>query len=68
MTGSRGSGGPSSTYGSARPGKPPPADSVRALPDLAYHFAAAVPLSDARRAIDYSVLAARAATDALAFE
>ena len=43
-------------------------DSVRALPDLAYHFAAAVPLSDARRAIDYSVLAARAATDALAFD
>jgi DNA-binding CsgD family transcriptional regulator len=43
-------------------------DSVRALPALAYHFAAALPLGDARRAIDYSVLAARAATDALAFD
>jgi DNA-binding CsgD family transcriptional regulator/tetratricopeptide (TPR) repeat protein len=43
-------------------------NSVRALPALAYHFAAAVPLGDARRAIDYSILAARAATDALAFD
>jgi DNA-binding CsgD family transcriptional regulator/tetratricopeptide (TPR) repeat protein len=42
--------------------------SVRALPDLAHHFAAAVPLGDAARAIDYSVRAARAATDALAFD
>ncbi|HTU84401.1 MAG TPA: AAA family ATPase [Solirubrobacteraceae bacterium] len=43
-------------------------DSVRALPDLAHHFAAAVPLGDAGRAIEYSVLAARAATEALAFD
>jgi DNA-binding CsgD family transcriptional regulator/tetratricopeptide (TPR) repeat protein len=43
-------------------------DSARALPDLAYHFAAAVPLGDAERAIQYSVRAARAATDALAFD
>jgi DNA-binding CsgD family transcriptional regulator/tetratricopeptide (TPR) repeat protein len=43
-------------------------DSVRALPDLAHHFAAAVPLGDAGRAIDYSILAARAATEALAFD
>jgi DNA-binding CsgD family transcriptional regulator/tetratricopeptide (TPR) repeat protein len=42
--------------------------SVRALPDLAHHFAAAVPLGDVGRAIEYSVLAARAATDALAFD
>lgn len=42
--------------------------SVRALPDLAHHFAAAVPLGDAARAIEYSVLAARAATEALAFD
>lgn len=42
--------------------------SVRALPDLAHHFAAAVPLAAADRAIEYSVLAARAATDALAFD
>jgi DNA-binding CsgD family transcriptional regulator len=41
---------------------------VRALPDLAHHFAAAVPLGDRARAIDYSVRAARAATDALAFD
>ena len=43
-------------------------DSVRALPDLAHHFVAAVPLGDAARAIDYSVRAARAATEALAFD
>jgi DNA-binding CsgD family transcriptional regulator len=42
--------------------------SVHALPDLAHHFAAAVPLGDAGRAIEYSVRAARAATDALAFD
>ena len=33
---------------------------TRALPDLAYHFAAAVPLGDAQRAIEYSVRAAHA--------
>jgi DNA-binding CsgD family transcriptional regulator/tetratricopeptide (TPR) repeat protein len=42
--------------------------SVRALPDLAHHFAAALPLADPGRAIEYSVLAARAASDALAFD
>jgi len=42
--------------------------SVRALPDLAHHFAAAAPLGDIGRAIEYNVLAARAATDALAFD
>jgi len=41
---------------------------TRALPDLAHHFAAAVPLGDAKRAIDYSVRAARAARDSLAFD
>ncbi len=44
------------------------ARSSRALADLAYHFAAAAPLGEAERAIEYSVLAARAATEALAFE
>lgn len=42
--------------------------SGRTLPDLAYHFAAAAPLGDVERAIRYSVLAAAAATDALAFD
>jgi DNA-binding CsgD family transcriptional regulator/tetratricopeptide (TPR) repeat protein len=44
------------------------AGSITALPDLAYHFAAAAPLGEATRAIEYSVLAARAATEALAFD
>jgi DNA-binding CsgD family transcriptional regulator/tetratricopeptide (TPR) repeat protein len=39
-----------------------------ALPDLAYHFAAAAPLGDLARAIEYNVRASRAATEALAFD
>jgi DNA-binding CsgD family transcriptional regulator len=42
--------------------------SPRALADLARHFAAAVPLGDAGRAIEYNVLAAQATFDALAFD
>lgn len=42
--------------------------SSRALADLAHHFAAAAPLDDARRGVDYNVGAAEAATVALAFE
>jgi DNA-binding CsgD family transcriptional regulator len=42
--------------------------SVRTLADLAHHFAAAAPLGETRRAIEYNVLAARAAIDALAFD
>jgi DNA-binding CsgD family transcriptional regulator/tetratricopeptide (TPR) repeat protein len=42
--------------------------SPRMLADLAYHFAAAAPLGERERAIEYSILAARAATDALAFD
>jgi predicted ATPase/DNA-binding CsgD family transcriptional regulator len=42
--------------------------SEQALPDLAHHFTAAAPLGDVRRAITYNVLAAAAATDALAFD
>jgi len=42
--------------------------SVQALPDLAHHFAAAAPLGDIGRTIEYNVLAARAATEALAFD
>jgi ATP/maltotriose-dependent transcriptional regulator MalT len=42
--------------------------SVHALADLAHHFAAAAPLGEASRAIEYSILAARAAIDALAFD
>jgi DNA-binding CsgD family transcriptional regulator/tetratricopeptide (TPR) repeat protein len=45
-----------------------PRRSTRALADLAHHFVAAAPLGDARRAVQYSVLAARAAIAALAFE
>jgi len=44
------------------------ARSPRALADLAHHFAAAAPLGEVRRAIEYSVLAARAAIEALAFD
>lgn len=40
----------------------------RSLTDLAHHFAAAAPFGDAKRAVEYNVLAARAARDALAFE
>jgi DNA-binding CsgD family transcriptional regulator/tetratricopeptide (TPR) repeat protein len=42
--------------------------SPRMLADLAYHFAAAVPLGERGRAVEYSILAARAATAALAFD
>ena len=42
--------------------------SGRVLADLAHHFAAAAPLGDRERAIEYNVLAAAAATAALAFE
>src|SRR5271165_4241177 len=42
--------------------------SPRTLADLAHHFAAAAPLGEAKRAIDYNVLAARAAADSLAFD
>ena len=42
--------------------------SVRALVDLAHHFTIAAPLGEADRAIEYNVLAARAALDALAFD
>src|SRR4051812_3121676 len=41
---------------------------ARALADLAHHFTAAAPLGGAGRGVDYNILAARAATDALAFE
>jgi DNA-binding CsgD family transcriptional regulator/tetratricopeptide (TPR) repeat protein len=42
--------------------------SGRALADLAHHFARAAPLGGPQRGVDYNVLAARAATDALAFD
>ena len=42
--------------------------SGRALADLAHHFAAAAPFGGAGRGVDYNVLAARAATAALAFD
>jgi DNA-binding CsgD family transcriptional regulator/tetratricopeptide (TPR) repeat protein len=44
------------------------APSVRTLADLAHHFTAAAPLGEVGRAIEYDVLAARAATEALAFD
>ena len=43
-------------------------DDPRAHPDFAHHFTAAAPLGEARRAIEYNVLAGRAAIDALAFD
>jgi DNA-binding CsgD family transcriptional regulator/tetratricopeptide (TPR) repeat protein len=42
--------------------------SGRALADLAHHFAAATPFGGAARGVEFNVLAARAATAALAFE
>jgi predicted ATPase/DNA-binding CsgD family transcriptional regulator len=42
--------------------------SARALADLAHHFEAAAPLGERSRAIEYNLLAARAAGDALAFD
>ncbi|HTE63486.1 MAG TPA: AAA family ATPase, partial [Solirubrobacteraceae bacterium] len=44
------------------------ARSGRALADLAHHFAAAAPFGSAERAVEYNVLAARAAAKALAFD
>ncbi|MDX6521554.1 MAG: hypothetical protein QOF08_2159 [Gaiellales bacterium] len=46
----------------------PPGRSGRTLADLAHHFAAAVPLGSAGRAVEYNILAARAAAAALAFD
>jgi DNA-binding CsgD family transcriptional regulator/tetratricopeptide (TPR) repeat protein len=40
----------------------------RALADLAHHFAVAAPFGGAERGVEYNVLAARAATAALAFD
>ncbi|HVP76139.1 MAG TPA: AAA family ATPase [Gaiellaceae bacterium] len=42
--------------------------SGRALADLAHHFAAAAPFGGAGRGVEYNVLAARAASAALAFD
>jgi DNA-binding CsgD family transcriptional regulator len=42
--------------------------SGRTLADLAHHFALAAPLGGAQRGVEYNVLAARAATGALAFD
>jgi DNA-binding CsgD family transcriptional regulator/tetratricopeptide (TPR) repeat protein len=42
--------------------------SGRALADLAHHFAAAAPFGNPERAVEYNVLAARAASKALAFD
>ena len=42
--------------------------SGRALADLAYHFTSAAPFGDTERAVSYNVLAARAASAALAFD
>ncbi len=46
----------------------PAGTSGRALADLAYHFSAAAPLGAARRGVEYNILAARAASAALAFD
>ena len=42
--------------------------SARAIADLAHHFASAAPFGGTARAVEYNVLAARAATAALAFD
>jgi DNA-binding CsgD family transcriptional regulator/tetratricopeptide (TPR) repeat protein len=45
-----------------------PERSARTLADLAHHFAAAAPLGGAERAVQYNLLAAAVAMDALAFD
>ena len=45
-----------------------PSPDARALADLAYHFAAAAPIGGPERAVEYSLLAARAAAGALAYD
>ncbi|MGZ4439516.1 MAG: ATP-binding protein [Gaiellaceae bacterium] len=45
-----------------------PSPGARALADLAYHFAAAAPIGGPERAVEYSLLAARAAAGALAYD
>ncbi|MBV9607854.1 MAG: AAA family ATPase [Solirubrobacterales bacterium] len=45
-----------------------PARSSRTLADLAHHFGAAAPLGGTERAVEYNVLAARVAINALAFD
>ncbi len=45
-----------------------PSPDARALADLAHHFAAAAPIGGPERAIEYSLLAARTAAGALAYE
>jgi DNA-binding CsgD family transcriptional regulator len=42
--------------------------SGRALADLAHHFTAAAPFGEAKRGVEYNVLASQAATAALAFD
>jgi DNA-binding CsgD family transcriptional regulator/tetratricopeptide (TPR) repeat protein len=42
--------------------------SLRALADLAHHFAAAAPFGGKERGVEYNLLAARAATAALAYD
>ena len=46
----------------------PAGRSGRALADLAHHFAAAAPFGGTERGVEYNVLAARAASAALAFD
>ncbi len=45
-----------------------PRPSPRALADLAHHFSAAAPIAGTARAVEYNLLAARAASSALAFD
>ncbi|MGN6866994.1 MAG: ATP-binding protein [Solirubrobacteraceae bacterium] len=45
-----------------------PERSARTLADLAHHFAEAAPLCGAEKAVEYNLLAAHAAIDALAFD
>jgi DNA-binding CsgD family transcriptional regulator/tetratricopeptide (TPR) repeat protein len=45
-----------------------PGRSARTLADLAHHFAQAAPLGGSEKAVEYNLLAAHAAIDALAFD
>ncbi len=68
MTGCPGRGARSCICAWARPSKAGVPRTGRTLADLAHHFAAAAPFGPQDRAIEYNVLAARAAAAALAFD
>ena len=68
MTGSPGCGAPSCTSGSARRSSTLTGTARHGPAELAHHFTAAAPVDGPRRAIEYSLLAGRAALAALDYD